>query len=670
MIKRFKKSISYLLVAMLVFPTCLISWLTKATIAEAALLPEVSVNSQTTSNQTPYISGSYISVSKPDSIKVILSGIEYLSPTEVHVQDDLTWHVHGNKIKPSLEEGIYNIIVVMRINDIEVTDKTQNELTIDRTDPTVIDVSSLNEDGAYSNNQKIYISIKFSEKVKVSGAPYIKLALGSDRKAYYHSGSSTDTLIFYYTLAASDTSLHLDYTDITALRWSSMIEDLAGNDAELTLPQPGLEHSLGYNKAIIVDNTVPEITITAPTEDEKVNGGTKYVISWTADDSESKIKEDSILIEYKRGDDDWVEIVKNAANSGTFEWLTPIIDPEKNDVAVRITAFNKAGLSNRVSSGDFSIYDYDSKPVITLKGDNPMAIVKGSTFTDPGSVVTDNYPGTYEATVTGSVDTSTVGEYYLKYYAKDARNIPAEQVTRTVKVVAIAPTFTVAQTDGKNFIIKFNGVGNGVTSYQVYVNNVPISISAYNNGEDSNHEYLSKGSVLEYGKSYSVYIIAYGPWGNVKSDEKSITISEPASSSTTGSSASTSSTSRSASIVSSAQAAESTESTVTPPASSETPPNVVGDENGKIKGEDETEESEEEDKVNWTPWIVLFILIILAGAATGGYFYWFAGEEDTIEKNKKPVAPVAKEEKKEKPETKSTAAGSGSGKSGKKSRRW
>jgi flagellar basal body-associated protein FliL len=56
------------------------------------------------------------------------------------------------------------------------------------------------------------------------------------------------------------------------------------------------------------------------------------------------------------------------------------------------------------------------------------------------------------------------------------------------------------------------------------------------------------------------------------------------------------------------------------------------DESGIVKGEDlGTDEAN-----NWTPWIILFILILLAGAATGGYFYWFSdtpeGEEKAKEK--------------------------------------
>ena len=71
------------------------------------------------------------------------------------------------------------------------------------------------------------------------------------------------------------------------------------------------------------------------------------------------------------------------------------------------------------------------------------------------------------------------------------------------------------------------------------------------------------------------------------------------------------------------------------------------DEQGKILG-DENADAEEEEDINWTPWIILFILIVLAGAATGGYFYWFSGEEEIEEatevKEKKPAKATPKKE--------------------------
>lgn len=85
------------------------------------------------------------------------------------------------------------------------------------------------------------------------------------------------------------------------------------------------------------------------------------------------------------------------------------------------------------------------------------------------------------------------------------------------------------------------------------------------------------------------------------------------------------------------------------------------DSNGKIKGDD-TETNEEEEKVNWTPWIVLFVLILLAGAATGGYFYWFNGEEE--------VEAVVKEPKKLEKKVAKPKASVKKSSSHKKQKRW
>ena len=81
-------------------------------------------------------------------------------------------------------------------------------------------------------------------------------------------------------------------------------------------------------------------------------------------------------------------------------------------------------------------------------------------------------------------------------------------------------------------------------------------------------------------------------------------------------------------------APQKAEAAATTPA---TTPATTGttDQNGVIKGA-ETQDNSSSSSVNWTPWIILFVLIILAGAATGGYFYWFAGKEE-IEEISKPV---------------------------------
>ena len=74
-------------------------------------------------------------------------------------------------------------------------------------------------------------------------------------------------------------------------------------------------------------------------------------------------------------------------------------------------------------------------PVITLLGDNPLSVTQNTTFTDPGSTVTDNIDTALIATVTGSVDTAAVGTYTLNYNVTDSAGNTATEVTRTINVV-------------------------------------------------------------------------------------------------------------------------------------------------------------------------------------------------------------------------------------------
>jgi hypothetical protein len=67
---------------------------------------------------------------------------------------------------------------------------------------------------------------------------------------------------------------------------------------------------------------------------------------------------------------------------------------------------------------------------------------------------------------------------------------------------------------------------------------------------------------------------------------------------------------------SSSSVAQTTPATTTPAATDQ----------GQVKAA-ETTAPVSDDSFNWTPWIILIIIIALAGAATGGYFYWTRGEE-------------------------------------------
>lgn len=75
-------------------------------------------------------------------------------------------------------------------------------------------------------------------------------------------------------------------------------------------------------------------------------------------------------------------------------------------------------------------------PVITLLGTNPITITKGGTYTEPGAVATDNYDIGLSVTITGTVNTNTIGTYTITYTSTDSSGNSAVPVTRTVNVVA------------------------------------------------------------------------------------------------------------------------------------------------------------------------------------------------------------------------------------------
>ncbi len=90
-----------------------------------------------------------------------------------------------------------------------------------------------------------------------------------------------------------------------------------------------------------------------------------------------------------------------------------------------------------VNQGDGPDADDKTAPIITLLGDSPMEITKGSTFVDPGATAKDNKDGTIAADkikATGTVNINVIGEYKITYTVSDtAGNVATKTRTVTVK---------------------------------------------------------------------------------------------------------------------------------------------------------------------------------------------------------------------------------------------
>ncbi|WP_415409633.1 beta strand repeat-containing protein [Synechococcus sp. A10-1-5-9] len=129
----------------------------------------------------------------------------------------------------------------------------------------VAPVASTTANGSYGIGDVIDITVSFSEAVVVDttgGTPTLQLETGPiDRKAIFESGSGSSTLTFRYTVQEGDTSADLDQLSSTALELNGgSIADAAGNNAILTLAEPGAQGSLGANAALVIDGVLPTVT--------------------------------------------------------------------------------------------------------------------------------------------------------------------------------------------------------------------------------------------------------------------------------------------------------------------------------------------------------------------------------------------------------------------------
>lgn len=140
--------------------------------------------------------------------------------------------------------------------------------------PTVSNVTSNKTNGAYKAGEVIDVSVQFSQTVNVTGTPHIQLETGTtDQNVNYNSGSGSSVLVFNYTAQAGDTSGDLDYTGTGALSLNGgTIRNSCDTNAMLTLPAPGQQHSLGYNKDLVIDTAAPTILWTMPLDNCGIRG--------------------------------------------------------------------------------------------------------------------------------------------------------------------------------------------------------------------------------------------------------------------------------------------------------------------------------------------------------------------------------------------------------------
>ncbi|MCA1621351.1 MAG: DUF5011 domain-containing protein [Acidobacteria bacterium] len=154
-------------------------------------------------------------------------------------------------------------------------------------------------------------------------------------------------------------------------------------------------------------------------------------------------------------------------------------------------------------------------PVVTLNGANPLTVVLGSPFVDPGATASDSCAGSLPVSVSGSVNTNVIGTYTLTYSATDASGNTGT-ATRTVNVifnftgffspVANLPTFNSVKA-GQSVPVKFSLGGN--QGLNIFAEGYPASgvIACNSSGEPNviDETQTAGGSGLSYDASTGTY---------------------------------------------------------------------------------------------------------------------------------------------------------------------
>ncbi|MEK9131954.1 MAG: immunoglobulin-like domain-containing protein, partial [Patescibacteria group bacterium] len=98
------------------------------------------------------------------------------------------------------------------------------------------------------------------------------------------------------------------------------------------------------------------------------------------------------------------------------------------------TTSTQSSLTATTTSSSTSSGADTLSPVITLNGNNPARVEKGTTYLDPGAIVSDNVNDNLGVTAEGDqIDTSVLGDHTVRYSAIDQAGNRAE-ATRTVTV--------------------------------------------------------------------------------------------------------------------------------------------------------------------------------------------------------------------------------------------
>ena len=157
--------------------------------------------------------------------------------------------------------------------------------------------------------------------------------------------------------------------------------------------------------------------------------------------------------------------LKTIETDKTFIFYSPV-ENLPYDVGIDYTDYDNDGVEASVDLDDNDPNVTDGRsPTITLVGDNPLQVIQGTSYEEPGWNVTDPEDDAASLTVEtfGELNMNIPGQYTLKYVVTDTSGMTGE-VTRVVVVAASDVTLTLIGEETVTHNIGDNYVDAGATA--------------------------------------------------------------------------------------------------------------------------------------------------------------------------------------------------------------
>jgi len=207
----------------------------------------------------------------------------------------------------------------------------------------------------------------------------------------------------------------------------------------------------------VVDTTPPVITLIG-SDPETVEVNTNYTDAGaTANDNNDGNLTSSVVTV------NWVDITTIGSYSVTYD-----VTDSNGNVATQVTR-------------TVNVVD-TTPPVISLIGSDPLTLVKNATYTEFGASCSDNYDMSCSVIIWGAtVDTSTLWTYIVTYDITDANGNVANQVTRTVNIIAWdTPIITLTGSDPITVEVNTSYLDAGATASDTEDGNITSNIVTVN----------------------------------------------------------------------------------------------------------------------------------------------------------------------------------------------